>query len=132
MQTTAVLGTDDMRGDGCPRVQDRRHRSRRAPARRRSSTPCPRSQTVSTEAGISDGTGDGEKTTTTVGIDFGRVSLSGDMALYLFGTPGQERFDFMWDIVAKGMLGVIMLVDCQRPETFDTGAIDARVLPRAG
>lgn len=79
-------------------------------------------ETISTEAGITDGTGDEEKTTTTVGIDFGRIALQGDMELYLFGTPGQERFDFMWDIVAKGMLGVIVLVDCRRPETFETAA----------
>lgn len=76
-------------------------------------------ETVATEAGISDGTGTDEKTTTTVGIDFGKVSLSGGLELYLFGTPGQERFEFMWDIVAKGMLGVIMLVDCERPESFE-------------
>lgn len=75
-------------------------------------------ETVSTEAGISDDTGTAEKTTTTVGIDFGRISVGGDLQLYLFGTPGQERFDFMWDIVARGMLGVIMLVDCSRPESF--------------
>lgn len=75
-------------------------------------------ETVATEAGISDGTGTGSKTTTTVGIDFGRITLGGDMALYLFGTPGQERFTFMWDIVSEGMLGVIVLVDCERPETY--------------
>ncbi len=73
-------------------------------------------ETVSTEAGISDGSGSGDKTTTTVGIDFGRITVGGDMELYLFGTPGQERFDFLWDIVARGMLGVIMLGDCERPE----------------
>lgn len=75
--------------------------------------------TVATEAGISDGTAIGDKTTTTVGIDFGKVTLTGGLELYLFGTPGQERFDFMWDIVAKGMLGVIMLVDCERPDSFE-------------
>lgn len=75
-------------------------------------------ETVSTEAGISDDAGTGDKTTTTVGIDFGRISVGGDMQLYLFGTPGQERFDFMWDIVARGMLGVIMLVDCSRTDSF--------------
>ena len=75
-------------------------------------------ETVSTEAGISDGSESGDKTTTTVGIDFGRITVGGDMELYLFGTPGQERFDFLWDIVARGMLGVIMLVDCERPDSF--------------
>lgn len=74
-------------------------------------------QTVSTEAAISDGSGRGSKTTTTVGIDFGRLTLTGGLELYLFGTPGQERFDFMWDIVSEGMLGLIVLVDCSEPSS---------------
>jgi small GTP-binding protein len=85
-------------------------------------------KTVSTEAGISQGADEAllggpglvGKDTTTVGIDFGQLSLSGGLELYLFGTPGQERFSFMWDIVSQGMLGVILLVDCARPETHDT------------
>lgn len=68
-------------------------------------------RTVDTEAPISDGSGSAGKTTTTVGIDFGRITLSGGLELYLFGTPGQQRFDFMWDIVSQGMLGLILLVD---------------------
>jgi small GTP-binding protein len=75
-------------------------------------------ETVATEAAISDGTGTGTKTTTTVGIDFGRLAVGGGMELYLFGTPGQQRFDFMWDITAEGALGVILLLDCQRPDTY--------------
>ena len=74
-------------------------------------------ETVSTEAAISDGQTLGEKTTTTVGMDFGRLTLSGGLELHLFGTPGQQRFDFMWDIVSHGMLGYIVLLDCARPET---------------
>ena len=75
-------------------------------------------ETVSTEATISDGQGrTADKTTTTVGIDFGRLSLSGGLELHLFGTPGQQRFDFMWDIVSQGMLGYILLIDSARPET---------------
>jgi uncharacterized protein len=54
---------------------------------------------------------------TTVAMDFGRVTVAPDLALYLFGTPGQERFEFMWDIVAEGMLGFVLLVDAQRPES---------------
>jgi small GTP-binding protein len=82
-------------------------------------------RTVATEAGISDpsdlkGPGLDGKDTTTVGIDFGQLTLSGGLELYLFGTPGQERFSFMWDIVSEGMLGVIVLVDCARPETHET------------
>jgi small GTP-binding protein len=84
--------------------------------------------TVSTEAAISGdadeaalaGPGLDGKDTTTVGIDFGQLSLPGGLELYLFGTPGQERFSFMWDIVSQGMLGVIVLVDCARPETHET------------
>jgi small GTP-binding protein len=77
-------------------------------------------ETVATEAPISDGSGTATKTTTTVGIDFGRITLAGGLELYLFGTPGQERFTFMWDIVSTGMLGVIILLDCERPETYAT------------
>ena len=76
-------------------------------------------RTLSTEAGISDGTGWSDKHTTTVGIDFGQLRMSHGLELYLFGTPGQERFSFMWDIVSQGMLGVIVLVDCQRPQTHE-------------
>lgn len=82
-------------------------------------------RTVSTEAGISSQSGDAGapglegKDTTTVGIDFGQLTLSGGLQLFLFGTPGQERFSFMWDIVSQGMLGVIVLVDCSRPQTYD-------------
>lgn len=76
-------------------------------------------RTVATEAAISDGIELADKSTTTVGIDFGQLSLSGGLELFLFGTPGQERFSFMWDIVSEGMLGVIVLVDCQRPDTHE-------------
>ncbi|MFA9429178.1 ATP/GTP-binding protein [Egicoccus sp. AB-alg2] len=55
---------------------------------------------------------------TTVAMDFGRVSLADDLALHLFGTPGQERFEFMWQILAEGMLGFVLVVDASRPETI--------------
>jgi uncharacterized protein len=54
------------------------------------------------------------KTTTTVAMDFGRISLRDDLVLYLFGTPGQERFWFMWDELAIGALGAVVLADTRR------------------
>ena len=58
------------------------------------------------------------KETTTVAMDFGRITVDNDLVLYLFGTPGQRRFDFMWEILSEGMLGFIVMVDSTRPETF--------------
>jgi signal recognition particle receptor subunit beta len=55
-----------------------------------------------------------EKTTTTVAMDFGRVSLDRELILYLFGTPGQHRFWFMWDDLVKGAIGAVVLVDTRR------------------
>jgi uncharacterized protein len=57
-----------------------------------------------------------EKTTTTVALDFGRITLSDSLILYLFGTPGQERFWFMWDELALGALGAVVLADTRRLE----------------
>ena len=54
------------------------------------------------------------KSTTTVAMDFGRISLREDLALYLFGTPGQDRFWFLWDELAQGSLGAIVLADTRR------------------
>jgi signal recognition particle receptor subunit beta len=54
------------------------------------------------------------KTTTTVAMDFGRITLREDLVLYLFGTPGQERFWFMWDELAVGALGAVVLADTRR------------------
>lgn len=58
------------------------------------------------------------KPTTTVAMDFGRISIDDDLVLYLFGTPGQRRFEFMWEILSEGMLGFVVMVDSSRPETF--------------
>lgn len=58
------------------------------------------------------------KETTTVAMDFGRITVDDDLVLYLFGTPGQKRFDFMWEILSEGMLGFVVIVDSSRPETF--------------
>jgi uncharacterized protein len=57
--------------------------------------------------------------TTTVAMDFGRITVGSDLALYLFGTPGQQRFEFMWDILAEGMLGFVLMVDATRADDLD-------------
>ena len=72
---------------------------------------------VSTEKKITDSTARIKKETT-VAMDFGRITVDDDLVLYLFGTPGQKRFDFMWEILSEGMLGFVVLVDSVRPETF--------------
>jgi uncharacterized protein len=72
---------------------------------------------VSTERKISSAA-EKVKETTTVAMDFGRITVDQDLVLYLFGTPGQKRFDFMWEILSEGMLGFIVMVDSTRPETF--------------
>ncbi len=78
---------------------------------------------VSTETGTTDGKE--VKDHTTVTMDFGKISVADEdflMELYLFGTPGQSRFDFMWDILSRGMLGYVLLVDVTRPETWSDAA----------
>lgn len=55
-----------------------------------------------------------DKRTTTVAMDFGRITLADDLVLYLFGTPGQRRFWFMWDDLVRGAIGAIILADCRR------------------
>ena len=67
-----------------------------------------------TAAGVDDAGLLPEKTTTTVAMDFGRVTLTEDLRLYLFGTPGQSRFGFMWDDICLGALGAVVLVDPRR------------------
>lgn len=64
--------------------------------------------------GIDDITGVDGKTTTTVAMDFGRITISDDIMLYLFGTPGQDRFWFLWDELAFGALGAVVLADTSR------------------
>jgi len=73
---------------------------------------------VSTEASISSDSEKQVKAQTTVAMDFGRITVDDDLVLYLFGTPGQRRFDFMWEILAEGMLGFVVMVDSAKPETF--------------
>ena len=54
------------------------------------------------------------KTTTTVAMDFGRITIGDDLVLYLFGTPGQDRFWFLWDELSLGALGAVVLADTRR------------------
>ncbi|HSF83575.1 MAG TPA: ATP/GTP-binding protein [Anaerolineales bacterium] len=72
---------------------------------------------VSTERKISS-EAERVKETTTVAMDFGRITVDQELVLYLFGTPGQKRFDFMWEILSEGMLGFVVMIDSARPETF--------------
>jgi small GTP-binding protein len=73
---------------------------------------------LSTEKDITDETRS-RKSETTVAMDFGRITIDRDLVLYLFGTPGQERFDFMWEILGEGMLGYVVLVDATREDSIE-------------
>jgi small GTP-binding protein len=73
---------------------------------------------LSTERNITDETRS-RKTDTTVAMDFGRITIDRELVLYLFGTPGQDRFDFMWEILGEGMLGYVLLVDASRPDSIE-------------
>src|SRR5438105_5859467 len=64
--------------------------------------------------GIDDTQGLSAKTTTTVAMDFGRISFASQLVLYLFGTPGQERFWFMWDDLSLGAIGAVVMADTRR------------------
>ncbi|WP_369198624.1 GTP-binding protein [Streptomyces djakartensis] len=77
-----------------------------------------RTEELLTEAGrpVDDISGVEGKHTTTVAMDFGRITLREDLVLYLFGTPGQERFWFMWDELSEGALGAVVLADTRRLE----------------
>ncbi|MGW7434936.1 GTP-binding protein [Streptomyces sp. NPDC054849] len=75
-----------------------------------------RTEAVMTQASVStdDLSGTPDKTTTTVAMDFGRVTLDEDLVLYVYGTPGQERFWFMWDDLVRGAVGGLVLADTRR------------------
>ncbi|MFJ9177117.1 GTP-binding protein [Streptomyces sp. NPDC102360] len=77
-----------------------------------------RTEELLTEAGrpVDDTAGVERKNTTTVAMDFGRITLRDDLVLYLFGTPGQDRFWFLWDELATGALGAVVLADTRRLE----------------
>lgn len=72
---------------------------------------------LSTERNITDETRS-RKEETTVAMDFGRITIDRELVLYLFGTPGQERFDFMWEILGEGMLGYLLLIDAEREDSL--------------
>ncbi len=92
-----------------------------------------RTEAVMTQAsvGVDDLSATPHKTTTTVAMDFGRISIDDELVMYLFGSPGQNRFWFMWDDLVRGAIGAVVLVDTRRlPDCF--GPIDffeARNLP---
>ncbi|GGV86461.1 GTP-binding protein [Streptomyces massasporeus] len=90
-------------------------------------------QLTEASAQVDDLAGVRDKSTTTVAIDFGRISLPGDVVLYLFGTPGQERFRSLWDDIAYGALGALVLVDARRIDaSFDVlGLVEETGLPYA-
>ncbi|MCD0484116.1 ATP/GTP-binding protein [Streptacidiphilus sp. ASG 303] len=69
---------------------------------------------TSAAAGVDDGTAVPGKTTTTVAMDFGCITIDPTLKLYLFGTPGQDRFGFMWNDLARGALGALVIVDSRR------------------
>ncbi len=71
--------------------------------------------TLSTDVPMSEGATE-SKSQTTVGFDYGECELADGFSLHLYGTPGQERFRFMWDILAKGAFGLIVLADHSRPD----------------
>ncbi|WP_372346366.1 ATP/GTP-binding protein [Streptomyces sp. KL116D] len=76
---------------------------------------------TSASAGIDDLTHTGDKTTTTVAMDFGRITLDQDLILYPPGTPGQDRFWFMWDDLVRGAIGAVVLVDTPPPRRLLPG-----------
>lgn len=94
-----------------------------------------RTEETITEAsvGVDDLAGLREKTTTTVAMDFGRITLNPQLALYLFGTPGQRRFIPLWEELAIGALGALVLVDTRRIEQSDEvlSVLEQRAVPYA-
>lgn len=92
-----------------------------------------RTEAVMTQAsvGVDDLSATPHKTTTTVAMDFGRISIDEELVMYLFGSPGQNRFWFMWDDLVRGAIGAVVLVDTRRLQDC-FGPIDffeARSLP---
>ncbi|MDF3287937.1 GTP-binding protein [Streptomyces silvisoli] len=81
--------------------------------------------------GVDDIAGVERKTATTVAMDFGRISINDELVLYLFGTPGQQRFWFLWNGLFRGALGAVVLVDTRRLEvSFDViGRLEEREVP---
>src|SRR5450756_1087314 len=76
---------------------------------------------LSTEHDVTDETRS-VKAQTTVAMDFGRITIDRELVLFLFGTPGQDRFDFIWEILGEGMLGYVLLVDGTQEESVSAAA----------
>lgn len=76
---------------------------------------------VGTERDVSD-EGRAQKPKTTVAMDFGRITFAEDLSLFLFGTPGQRRFEVMWEILSEGMIGFILLVNASDPRSLEEGS----------
>ncbi len=85
---------------------------------------------VSTERKISSEADARQRNHDQYAMDFGRITVDDDLVLYLFGTPGQRRFDFMWEILSEGMLGFIVMVDSTRPRDLPRSAQHPADLPR--
>ncbi|NGO14326.1 ATP/GTP-binding protein [Streptomyces sp. HC44] len=94
-----------------------------------------RTEEVMTQAGalVDDLAGTKDKTTTTVALDFGRLTLNDSLVLYLFGTPGQQRFTELWQDMTRGALGALVLADTRRlGQSFDVmGVLEELGLPYA-
>ena len=75
-------------------------------------------ETVSTEVDLKDQSG--PKKTTTVAMDYGRITLQNETQLNLFGTPGQDYFDFMWDVLSRGMQGFVLIVDSSDQDSLQS------------
>jgi signal recognition particle receptor subunit beta len=94
-----------------------------------------RTEEVMTEAGalVDDLSGMNDKTTTTVALDFGRLTLNDRLVLYLFGTPGQQRFTQLWQDMTRGALGALVLADTRRlNQSFEVmGVLEELGLPYA-
>ncbi len=87
-----------------------------------SEIPAVTTEAVMTEASVDydDTSATPLKTTTTVAMDFGRITVDRQLIMYMFGTPGQARFWFMWDDLVRGAVGAVVVVDCRRlAESFD-------------
>src|ERR671914_949055 len=76
---------------------------------------------VGTDRGISDDTR-AVKPRTTVALDFGRLTFADDLTLFLFGTPGQRRFEVMWEILSEGMIGFVLLVNAADDRSLEEGS----------
>lgn len=84
---------------------------------------------LGTERDVSDDTRR-TKGHTTVAMDFGRITLDGDLSLYLFGTPGQRRFEMMWEILAEGMIGFVLLVHAGDDRSIEEASLILRTFCR--